>query len=95
MKKLFLIVVTMLSALTMSAQPKHEVRAVWLTTNSGSDWPKGKYDEAKQKELLVDILDRLAAANFNTIIFQAQVKGDVAWVSTMQPARRRGKRIVL
>ncbi len=88
MKKLFLIVVTMLSALTMSAQPKHEVRAVWLTTNSGSDWPKGKYDEAKQKELLVDILDRLAAANFNTIIFQAQVKGDVAWVSTMQPAMR-------
>ena len=88
MKKLFLIAVTMLSALTMSAQPKHEVRAVWLTTNSGSDWPKGKYDEAKQKELLVDILDRLAAANFNTIIFQAQVKGDVAWVSTMQPAMR-------
>lgn len=72
----------------LSAQPKHEVRAVWLTTNSGSDWPKGEYDETAQKELLIEILDRLADANFNTIIFQAQVKGDVAWQSTIQPAMR-------
>ena len=88
MKKILLLAMTLVSALSISAQPKYEVRAVWLTTNSGLDWPKGVYDETTQKENLCEILDKLADANFNTIIFQAQVKGDVLWESTMQPAMR-------
>lgn len=88
MKKILLLAITLVSALSISAQPKYEVRAVWLTTNSGLDWPKGVYDETTQKENLCEILDKLADANFNTIIFQAQVKGDVLWESTMQPAMR-------
>ena len=88
MKKILLLSITLVSALSISAQPKYEVRAVWLTTNSGLDWPKGVYDETTQKENLCEILDKLADANFNTIIFQAQVKGDVLWESTMQPAMR-------
>lgn len=88
MKKILLLAITLVSALSISAQPKYEVRAVWLTTNSGLDWPKGVYDETAQKENLCEILDKLADANFNTIIFQAQVKGDVLWESTMQPAMR-------
>ena len=88
MKKIFIIALFCASVLISFAQPKYEVRAVWLTTNSGLDWPKGEYDEEAQKKDLCEILDKLVAANFNTIIFQAQVKGDVLWESTMQPAMR-------
>lgn len=88
MKKLFLLISVLSLGLMVLAQPKHEIRAVWLTTNSGLDWPKGEYDVTTQKENLCEILDKLADANINTIIFQAQVKGDVLWESTMQPAMR-------
>ncbi len=88
MKRFLFSVITVFSLITLVAQPKHEIRAVWLTTNSGSDWPKSIYDVSKQKENLCKILDLLCEANFNTIIFQAQVKGDVAWTSTIQPAMR-------
>lgn len=88
MKKTWIALAIMLFAISSMAQPKHEVRAAWLTTNSGLDWPKSVYDATTQKANLCEILDKLNAANFNTIIFQAQVKGDVAWESTMQPAMR-------
>ena len=88
MKKVFLVSAIFAMALGLFAQPKYEVRAVWLTTNSGLDWPKGEYNVDEQKEKLCEILDKLVDANFNTIIFQAQVKGDVLWESTMQPALR-------
>lgn len=88
MRKFIIIFLFTLLFIEGAAQPKHEVRAVWLTTNGGLDWPKGEYDITQQKADLCDILDKLAAANFNTIIFQAQVKGDVAWNSTKQPAMR-------
>ncbi len=86
MNKLFFTVALILLPLCCLAQPKHEIRAVWLTTNGGLDWPKSVYTASQQKNDLCEILDKLAAANFNTIIFQAQVKGDVAWESTYQPA---------
>ncbi len=86
MKRRLLSIGIGLMALLGFAQPKYEVRAVWLTTNGGADWPKGVTDVTQQKADLCEILDKLDAANFNTIIFQAQVKGDVAWESTMQPA---------
>lgn len=74
--------------IVVNAQPKSEVRAVWLTTNGGMDWPKGIYTEAEQKTALVDILDKLAMAHFNTIVLQVQVKGDVIWNSKIQPFMR-------
>lgn len=88
MRSISLIIIAILSFFTLCAQPKHEIRAVWLTTNNGLDWPKGEYDVNMQKTNMCEILDKLADANFNTIIFQAQVKGDVLWESTMQPAYR-------
>lgn len=88
MKKILLLIIAIATILNLSAHPKYEIRAVWLTTNNGLDWPKGEYDIEAQKNDLCDILDKLVAANFNTIIFQAQVKGDVLWESTMQPAMR-------
>ena len=49
--------------LSVAAQPKHEVRAAWLTALYGLDWPRTRavspQSIRKQKEELVDILDKL------------------------------------
>ncbi len=82
--------ITLLSALFLSsiggiyAQPKAEVRAVWLS-NYGLDWPSST-NATSQKQEMINLLDELAAININTVIFQAQVRGDVAWDSSYQPA---------
>ena len=67
-------ILTFLLSLSLQAQtipPKREVRAVWLTTIGGLDWPKQKANSAqgieRQKKELTQILDQLAAANFNTV----------------------------
>lgn len=39
----------------------------------------------KQKEELVDILDKLKAANFNTVLFQTRTRGDVLYPSSIEP----------
>ncbi len=89
MKKQLLITLAILLPFLCAAQPpKAEVRAIWLTTNGGSDWPTGSFDKANQTAKLTKILDKLQEANFNTVILQVQVKGDVAWVSTKQPAMK-------
>ena len=56
--------------LSIVAQPKHEVRAAWVTAVYGLDWPRTRATTPqtirKQKEELIDILDKLKAANFNS-----------------------------
>ena len=68
---------------------KKEVRAVWLTTIYGLDWPsKSATSEAsreQQKKELCEILDRLHGANFNTVFLQARMRGDVIWNSAIEP----------
>ena len=90
MKKIFISAIAAMAMLSTYAQetihyPKYEVRAVWLETVDNLDWPKSSSVDAQKKELC-DILDKLAAANFNTVLFQAQARGDVAWRSDIQPA---------
>lgn len=67
------------------APKKHEVRAVWLTTFRGLDWPttqvKSDADIAIQKKELTDILDQLQAAHVNTVIFQTRVRGNLIYPS--------------
>ena len=74
MKKVLSSIALSLCAVVALAQPKYEVRAVWLTTNGGLDWPKGETSVSQQKTDLCEILDKLEEANFNTIIFQALCK---------------------
>lgn len=75
--------------LSVAAQPKHEVRAAWLTALYGLDWPCTRavspQSIRKQKEELVDILDKLKAANFNTVLFQTRTRGDVLYPSSIEP----------
>ena len=79
MRKILLIACLALVALQMNAQtPKREVRAVWLTTLSNLDWPLTKATNPstreRQKQQLCDILDKLAAANVNTVLLQTRIR---------------------
>ena len=69
--------------------PKHEVRAVWITTLSGLDWPRTKAGSEKgreqQKAELRQILDRLQQCNINTIFLQTRVRGSVIYPSQIEP----------
>ncbi len=69
----------------ISASPKYEIRAAWITTIGGLDWPKTKatseYGIKQQKEELCRHLDMLKRANFNTVLFQTRLRGDVIYPS--------------
>ena len=68
------------SLLSLQAQPKEEIRATWLTTLGGMDWPTRKANSAKgieaQKNELIRQLDALKAANFNTVLFSNPSSGE-------------------
>ena len=69
----------------VSAQmPKHEIRAVWITTISGLDWPRA-HSAARQQQELTDILDKLQQANINTVLIQARVRASTIYPSTQEP----------
>jgi uncharacterized lipoprotein YddW (UPF0748 family) len=64
--------------------PKHEVRAVWLTTIGGIDWPHS-YSQTQQKQELIRTLDQLQQANINTVLIQARVRATTIFPSDMEP----------
>ena len=68
-----------------SDPPAIEVRAVWLTTNYGLDWPKNRTDIDIQKKELTNMLDDLKKYNFNTVFFQARTRGEVLYQSVIEP----------
>ena len=74
--------------LPVKSQPKHEIRATWLTTLGGMDWPRQKATNAegirKQQQELCDILDRLKEAHFNTVLFQTRLRGDLIYPSSIE-----------
>ncbi len=74
---------------TETNYPKREIRAVWLTTLSGLDWPKTKATSdsgrASQQQELCDMLDRLKACNINTILLQTRIRGSVIYPSRLEP----------
>ena len=86
-----IIISFLLLSLSLSAytQQKYEVRAAWITTAYALDWPHSKANTAegirRQKEELIDILDKLYEANFNTVLFQARTRGDVFYPSKIEP----------
>jgi len=73
----------------LTAQPKTEIRAVWLTVNYGLDWPEKPFqnesDIERQKSELIRILDRLQDANINLVFFQTRIRGDVIYPSRIEP----------
>ena len=98
MKQLLLTILFITFVLPLTAQsagemvtrpPKYEVRAAWVTAVYGLDWPRTRATSPegirKQKAELVEILDRLKDANFNTVLFQTRTRGDVLYRSKIEP----------
>lgn len=73
----------------VNPNPKYEVRAVWLTTIGGIDWPhsyaQSERSAEKQKEELRCILDRLQKANINTILLQTRIRATTIYPSQYEP----------
>ncbi|MCR5130380.1 MAG: family 10 glycosylhydrolase [Prevotella sp.] len=70
--------------------PKYEVRAVWLTTIGGLDWPhsyaNGSYASVeKQKNELTRILDQLKADGVNVVLLQTRVRATTIYPSALEP----------
>lgn len=96
-RKLYMVLLALAMAWSVQAQsllcnqvaPKYEVRAVWLTTIGGIDWPhsyaQSAHSAEKQKRELTDILDRLQAAHINTVLIQTRVRGTMIYPSAYEP----------
>lgn len=88
MKKIYLFLVVFFCAamrIFSAEPPATEVRAVWLTTNYGLDWPRNRTNADAQKRELIELLDNLQAHNFNTVIFQVRARGEVFYDSKIEP----------
>lgn len=76
------------TAQDITAFPKHEVRAVWLTTLEGLDWPQTKAKSPQtvesQKQELRTMLDKLRAAGINTVLLQTRLRATVTYPSAIE-----------
>lgn len=74
---------------TAPKAPRREMRAVWLTTLGGLDWPSVKVrqpaDTLRQQQELCRILDRLQQAGFNTIFLQTRIRATTLYPSRYEP----------
>lgn len=66
-----------------------EMRAVWLTTVWGLDWPRDRADTPdgmrRQQESLLRILDRLKHDGYNTVFLQVRHSGTTIYRSDYEP----------
>lgn len=100
MKRIFHIAIFLLiTGMYLSAQaPKREVRSVWLSTVWRLDWPSTTVPAAAgtneatreaarltQKTGLIAVLDKLKAANLNTVYFQVRGMCDAFYNSQYEP----------
>ncbi len=72
------------------APPSRGIRAVWLCTYSGLDWPGRHYARTEaeardQRARLSHIFDGLQAAGINTVLFQTRLRATVAYPSQIEP----------
>ena len=67
----------------------YEVRAVWLTTLMGLDWPhcpaQTPAQVERQKQDVCHILDRLQAVGINTVLFQTRIRATTSYPSAIEP----------
>ena len=89
MKKSTIVIFFLCMTFMGMAQPKWEVRAVWLTTIGGIDWPSTYAHDgmgiAKQQKQLTDMLDQLKAVGINTVLLQTRVRATTIYSSDIEP----------
>ena len=65
---------------------QREMRGLWVATVANIDWPsRSALGADQQRAELVSILDRAAAAGFNTIVFQVRPAADAVYRSSIEP----------
>ena len=71
------------------SSPKREVRAIWLTTLNGMDWPhtyaQSVSSVEEQKKELCHLLDLYQQAGINTALLQTRIRGTVIYPSAYEP----------
>jgi uncharacterized lipoprotein YddW (UPF0748 family) len=65
--------------------PKKEMRAVWIASVYGLDWPQGVYTMASQKQQYIDYLNKFKQLNINAVYFQVKGMGDAYYSSVYEP----------
>ena len=86
MNKLLLIIFLALWQITAFSQnPKREMRAAWISTVYGIDWPSSGDSPSTQRTKLINILEGLKASGINTVYFQVRTTGDALYNSTIVP----------
>ena len=89
-KQISLLAIGLCLALSLQAQPKREFRCSWLTTVWAIDWP-GSHSQATesgqkmQQKQLVSIVNSLAEANMNAVLFQVRGFSDAMYKSKYEP----------
>lgn len=87
-RKLYVLILSLLVATSLYALESDEIRAVWLTTNYRLDWPSvaGTTPRVieRQKQDLIRILDQLAEVGINTVFFQSRIRGEVFYDSSIE-----------
>jgi uncharacterized lipoprotein YddW (UPF0748 family) len=65
---------------------KREFRGVWIATVRNYDWPLSPtMSSQQQQDSFVVLMDDLAAARFNAVIFQIRPECDALYSSTLEP----------
>lgn len=85
MKKfIILLILAFLPSCAFAAESDEYVKAMWLSTVYGLDFPKTA-DSASQKNEIVNILDTAKTCGINTIYFQVRPTADAFYNSTLVP----------
>ena len=84
---LVLIIVAMATGITINADEtrKREMRATWVATVYGIDWPQTQNNASAQKAEFNAYLDNLQTQNFNAIFFQVRTMCDAFYQSSYEP----------
>ncbi|MCA0892845.1 glycoside hydrolase family 10 protein [Microbulbifer agarilyticus] len=63
-----------------------EFRAAWVATVANIDWPSEPgLPVAQQQQEAIALLDKVAAANMNAVIFQVRPQADALYASELEP----------
>ncbi|WP_346236481.1 glycoside hydrolase family 10 protein [Niabella insulamsoli] len=65
--------------------PKKQMRATWMATVWGLDWPQGDYNVTSQKQQYLAYLDKFVQLNMNAVFVQIKGMGDAFYNSPYEP----------